>query len=40
MKTYRWNYKKCFKNLFNLIKMVAVVVMFLAIVSFNPFGVI
>lgn len=36
---YRWNYRKCFKNLWTLAKMLIVIALFLSIVSFNPYGV-
>jgi hypothetical protein len=37
---YRWNHKKCFRNLWEITKKVIAVTAFLAVASFNPFGII
>ena len=36
---YRWNYRKCFKNLWTLAKLVVVIILLLSIVSFNPYHI-
>ena len=36
---YRWNYRKCFRNLLTLVKLVVVVILFISIISFNPYGI-